>query len=192
MKINFIAGACVLFCVLVTSGCAYNRRAALAHRHAAVMDSLPPIVTTLPIRIVPSFEHRVLAWATKGMMEAHVSYNPNIAESLAPEILAFALIHEYAHLRLDHLPGFGNRPAAAVRQQEIDADCFAARFWATNDARVARAAAESFLSPSARRALGGYPTPKERAQVILDCLAEGSAEISEQIERPIEQPRSPY
>jgi hypothetical protein len=146
------------------------------------MDSLPRVVASLPVRIVPSFEHPVLAWSTVSMMESYVSYNPRIAEKLAPKVLAFALVHEYGHLQLNHILvlGFGGKSAAAIRRQELDADRFAARFWATNDATVAQAAAASFLSPAARRALGsekpsleaGYPTRKERAQVILDCLAE--------------------
>jgi hypothetical protein len=115
------------------------------------------------------------------MMETYVSYNPRIADKLPPDVLAFALVHEYGHLRLNHVRAFsfGEKSAAAIKQQELDADCFAARFWATNDTRVAHAAAASFLSPATSRALAsekpsreaGYPRPSERAQVILDCLA---------------------
>ncbi len=137
---------------------------------------------SLPVRIVPSFEHPGLAWSTVSMMDTYVSYNPRIAEKLPPDVLAFALVHEYGHLQLNHIDilSFGAKPAAAIRQQELEADRFAARFWATNDARVAQAAAASFVSPAALGALGsekpsreaGYPTRSERAQVILDCLAE--------------------
>ncbi len=170
-----------LLCALGLSACVYNR-AAPARSHAAVMYALPKGVKSLPVRIVPSFEHRVLAWSTVSMMDSYVSYNPRVAEKLPPEVLAFALVHEYGHLCLNHIQGFGfgKRSAAAIKQQELDADYFAARFWATNDARVAQVAAESFLSPAASRALrsenpsgeAGYPTRTERAHVIIDCLAE--------------------
>jgi Zn-dependent protease with chaperone function len=170
-----------LLCALGFSGCAQQHYATMARRHAAVMESLPAAVKSLRVDIVPSTEHPVLAWATAGMMQQYIAYNPRVAEQLPPEVLAFALVHEYAHLKLNHVgPLGGHRPAATVREQELVADRFAAKFWATNDARVAEAAAASFTSPAGRRALGseqksleaGYPTQKERAQVILDCLAQ--------------------
>lgn len=146
------------------------------------MDSVPAVVKALPVQIVPSSKHRVLAWSTAGMMERYVSYNPQIAKKLPPDVLAFALVHEYGHLQLNHVPSFGffMDSADAIKQRELDADRFAARFWATNNTRVAQAAAAAFLSPGSYRALGsekperaaGYPTPKERAQAILACLAE--------------------
>jgi hypothetical protein len=179
------AAACLaLLCALGFSGCAQQRYAALARRHAAVMDSLPAVVKKLPVAIVPSYEHPVLAWATAGMMDRYVAYNPRVAEQLPPEVLAFALVHEHAHLQLGHIAPFtGERSPATVREQELVADRFAARFWATNDARVAQAAVASFTSPAGRRALGseqkslaaGYPTRQERAQVILDCLAQAQS-----------------
>ncbi len=146
------------------------------------MDSLPAAMKSLPVQIIPSFQHPALAWSTAGMMESYVSYNPRIAEQLPSDVLAFALVHEYAHLHLKHIGPFssGNRSVATVREQEFAADRFAAQFWSTNDMRVAQAAAASFLSPAANRALGsekpslqaGYPTRQERAQAILDYLAQ--------------------
>ena len=146
------------------------------------MDSLPQVVKSLPIQIVPSFEHPVLAWSTVSMMGTYVCYNPRIADRLPPDVLAFALVHEYGHLWLNHVRvfRFGENSSAAIKQQELDADCFAARFWATNDTKVVQAAVASFLSATADGELGsekpsleaGYPTRRERAQVILDCLAE--------------------
>jgi hypothetical protein len=164
------------------SGCSHDRPAALARNHAAIMDSLPEAVRSLPVRIIPSFEHPVLAWSTAGMMDSYVSYNPRVAEKVPPKVLAFALVHEYGHLQLKHIGPFGfeEKSADAIKRRELEADCFAARFWARHDASVARAAADSFLSPAANAALGserpslqaGYPTRSERARGILDCLAE--------------------
>lgn len=122
------------------------------------------------------------------MLGSYVSYNPRIAVKLPSDVLAFALVHEYAHLQLNHITAldFDVKSAAATRQRELDADRFAAMFWATNDARVAQAAAAAFLSPASHRAFGsekpsleaGYPTRQERAQAILDCLAESQRSLS--------------
>lgn len=176
------AATLALLCILGVSGCTHSHQASAARDHAAVMNSLPAAVATLPVRIVPSFEHRVLAWSTAGMMEEYVAYNPRVSKRVPPEVLAFALVHEYGHLQLHHISflGVGNGAPATIKERELAADRFAVRFWATNDTSVARAAAESFMSPTASRVLGseipsdasGYPTRRERAQAILDCLAE--------------------
>ena len=164
-------------CTVGFSGCVHTHEA----NRSRIEEALPTILKSLPVQIVPSFEHPVLAWTTVSMMQSYVSYNPRIAEKLPPEVLAFALVHEYAHLRLKHVGAFFDaKSPAEVRSQELEADCFAARFWATNDTKVAQAAAGAFLSPTGQRALGsenlsiqtGYPTRKERAQAILDCLTE--------------------
>lgn len=181
------------FFALVLSGCIHHRQADLARTHSALMGSLPDSVKSLPIRIVPSYEHPVLAWTTVGMMDRYVSYNPSTAQKLPADVLAFALVHEYAHLRFNHVDalGLGAKTAAEIRQRELEADRFAARFWARHDPRVAQAAAAAFLSPAGHRALGpeeserdsGYPTRTERARAILACLAETREDA------PLENPR---
>lgn len=177
-----ISRVCVILLgALVLSGCTHNPRA-VPGAHSEIIDSLPEAVRSLPVRIIPSYEHPVLAWSTAGMMDRYVSYNPRVAKKLPTDVLAFALVHEFAHLHLHHIAPLdsGSRPAGVIRQRELEADRFAARFWATNDTRVAKAAAAAFLSPVAQRAFGselreteaGYPTRKERAQAILESLAE--------------------
>jgi Zn-dependent protease with chaperone function len=146
------------------------------------MNSLPPIVETLRVQIVPSSEHPVLAWSTAGMMSQYISYNPRIAAKLSPDVLAFALVHEYAHLHLKHVGPFESpKSPAEIRKNELEADRFAALFWATNNPQVAHAAAAAFRSPVAQKAFGsekrsleiGYPSREERAAAILDVIAGG-------------------
>lgn len=173
-------------CVLALTGCAQSQRT-----HSQVMNSLPPIIRTLPVDIVPSTRQPALAWSTAGMMEKYISYNPRIAAKLPTGVLAFALVHEYAHLHLNHIAPFESpKSPGEVRQRELEADRFAAKFWSTNDANVARAAASAFLSRAGQRALGsekrslqlGYPSREKRAKAILDALAESPQAAARQNE----------
>jgi len=170
-----------LLACLGLAGCFHGDRTGSTRTHKETMQSLPPAVASLPVEIVPSLKHPVLAWSTSGMMGSYISYNPRLAKRLPPEVLAFALVHEFGHLQLQHIErrASGDRSPSAIRQQELEADRFAARFWATHDPKVAAAAAAAFLSPTARKSLGsepssiraGYPTQAERAQAIRDYLA---------------------
>lgn len=160
---------------LALFGCAQNQK-----RHSDLINSLPPIVKTLPVPIVPSNEHPDLAWATSGMMNQYIAYNPRVAARLGSDVLAFAIVHEFAHLHLNHIGPFQSANSQdEIRRRELEADHFAARFWATNNVQVARAAAAAFRSPNAHKTFGsekrslnlGYPSREERAHAILDTLA---------------------
>jgi len=116
-----------------------------------------------------------LAVAAVDRAQPAIYYNPRLARRYGPELTRFFLAHEYGHLHFQHTRmGLSDLPAAArdsaLRIQELEADCYAAR----QEGAEARTATEMALRFFARlgpfRFDNEHPTGAQRASRVLMCL----------------------
>lgn len=109
-----------------------------------------------------------------------IYYNPVLMGRLGPELSAFFFAHEHGHIAArHHRPAWFERQGltpeqteAALRAQELEADCAAARQLADTRRESVLAALEFFRLQGARSFDGRHPTGSERAARIRACLPE--------------------
>lgn len=104
-----------------------------------------------------------------------IYYNPQLLKRFSPELGAFFMAHEYAHIALKHTrsgalrgePGSRNR---VLQVKELEADCLAA--FRLGDARrdAALAAVRFFTMLGDTRFDSEHPSGTERAKRILACM----------------------
>jgi hypothetical protein len=104
-----------------------------------------------------------------------IYYNPQAVEQAGPLVAAFFWAHEYGHINLDHMRRemFVANPYNHTwvrRSHEVEADCYAARYWAERDPRVIEAALWFFQNAIGSAQDRDHPTGYERAQYIRQCL----------------------
>lgn len=125
------------------------------------------------IRTVPSDTLSDLAVAFADSDDPVVYYNPRLMERYGPEISAFVLAHERAHIRLGH-----RRPVASMTRQalerllqtwELDADCLAAAWLARERPSALQAATNLFEQLGPRRLDGEHPVGSVRAARLIAC-----------------------
>lgn len=116
-----------------------------------------------------------LAVAAVDLPQPVIYYNPRMVRRYGPLLTRFFLAHEYGHIQQHHTrTGLGDfaEPArdSILRDQELEADCFAA----AQEGPDARAATEAALRFFARlgpfRFDAVHPTGAQRAARILLCL----------------------
>lgn len=125
------------------------------------------------IRTVPSDTLSDLAVAFADLDHPVVYYNPRLMERYGPEISAFVLAHERAHIRLGH-----RRPQAGVTGQalerllqgwELDADCLAAVWLARERPSALQAATTFFQQMGPGRLDREHPIGSARAAQLEAC-----------------------
>lgn len=108
-----------------------------------------------------------------------IYYNPVLLERLGPELSAFFLAHEYGHIHNGHTGGalLDEGELDQLRQQqELEADCYAARHLAGRNPAAVDAALRFFLRLGSRRFDAYHPTGSQRAAGILSCLPQHEAQ----------------
>lgn len=104
---------------------------------------------------------------------AVIYYNPLLLGRYQPDLQAFFLAYERAHVALGHRRGTalpidtGGR-ARHLREQELEADCFAAQLAASPTASLAAGRFFARQGPVANDA--EHPASSERAATIMGCV----------------------
>lgn len=116
-----------------------------------------------------------VAIAAVDLPEPAIYYNPQLMQRYGPLVGQFFLIHEYGHIAFHHsrrgLPESGRD--SVLRQQELEADCYAATWLGARHRAAAEAAVRFFarLGPFSFDAV--HPTGAQRVARILSCLPTG-------------------
>jgi hypothetical protein len=104
-----------------------------------------------------------------------IYYNPARFQRYGPELSTFFLAHEYGHIALHHtrtgldsLSDAGRD--AALRGQELDADCYAAIAIGPEHRPAIEAAIRFFTRLGPFRFDAVHPTGNERVQRLVSCL----------------------
>jgi len=104
-----------------------------------------------------------------------IYYNPARFQRYGPELSTFFLAHEYGHIALHHtrtgldsLSDAGRD--AALRGQELDADCYAAIALGQDRRTAIEAAIRFFTRLGPFRFDAFHPTGAERVQRLMACL----------------------
>ena len=136
----------------------------------------PSRVATAPrVREIADPSLRDVAVAVYDSANPVIYYNPDLMRHFGPELAAFFMAHEHAHIALRHTRAGALRADPSERnhlmqQKELEADCLAARTLG-HDARDASLAAVRFFARmGSRRYDMEHPTGTERAGNILRCM----------------------
>ena len=156
--------ACILSVAIICShlGLATGQSGALA-------SNMPRI------RTVPSDTLADLAVAFADPVDPVIYYNPRLLERFGPEISAFVLAHERAHVRLGHRrppPGgavAGEALERLLRTWELDADCLAAAWLSREQPSALRAATSFFQKMGPARVDREHPIGSARAAQLEAC-----------------------
>ena len=133
----------------------------------------PQFLQTPGIRTVPRDTLSDLAVAYADPDDPIVYYNPRLMERMGPEISAFVLAHERAHILLGH-----RRPQAGMAREalerllqswELDADCLAAAWLARERPSALEAATTFFLRMGPGRVDPEHPIGSVRAAQLEAC-----------------------
>jgi hypothetical protein len=106
-----------------------------------------------------------------------IYYNPQLMAQFSPELQAFFMAHERAHIELRHTRAAALRAEPAQRDQmlqakELEADCLAANRLGQQGRPAALAAVRFFARLGTRRFDSEHPVGQERASRILACMPE--------------------
>jgi hypothetical protein len=104
-----------------------------------------------------------------------IFYKPSLFRRYGPLLSRFFLAHEYGHIARQHsrfklttLQAYARD--SALRQQELDADCYAASLEGEDARNAAEAALRFFSRLGPFRFDSEHPTGAQRAAQILECL----------------------
>jgi hypothetical protein len=106
-----------------------------------------------------------------------IYYNPRLFRRYGPLLGRFFLAHEYGHIARHHTrAGLADLPEAVrdsvLRNQELEADCFAASQPGPQDREAAEAAIRFFTRLGPFRFDVEHPTGSQRTAQILSCMPE--------------------
>lgn len=104
-----------------------------------------------------------------------IYYNPSRFQRYGPELANFFLAHEYGHIALHHtregLTDLSDDSRdAALRGQELEADCWAAAHVGSEHRSAVEAAIRFFTRLGPFRFDAVHPTGAQRAEQLLRCL----------------------
>jgi hypothetical protein len=108
-----------------------------------------------------------------------IYYNPILMQQVGPNLAAFVMTHEFGHVRYGHTGGAlgtgkaqGSPDAARRQEQELEADCYAARILGETNPAAVRAAIQFFTTMGPFRFDSFHPAGAQRAAKLLSCLPE--------------------
>lgn len=132
-----------------------------------------PASQTSDIRTIASDTLRDLAVALADPSDPVIYYNPRLLKRFGPEISAYVLAHERAHIQLGH-----RRPRAGMNRQalerllqswELAADCLAAVSLARERPSALLAATALFQQMGPGRVDREHPSGNDRAAQLALC-----------------------
>lgn len=170
----------------------YSLSLAILLCHSGLVASQERIksLQTPNIRTVASETLTDLAVAFADSSDPVVYYNPRLMARYGPEISAFVLAHEYAHIQLGHrrpaTPGAGPRePLERVLQGwELAADCLAAAKLVRERPSALRAAIGLFERMGPDRVDREHPSGSARAAQLTACGRTMSGDLRSSSEGP--------
>jgi hypothetical protein len=127
------------------------------------------------VREIPDVALGDVAVAVYDSVRPVIYYNPTLMTRFGPELAAFFMAHEHAHITLKHTRSGALLTDPSTRdhllqQKELEADCLAARSLGT-EGRDASLAAVRFFSQLGDRSFDTeHPTGTTRAERILSCM----------------------
>jgi hypothetical protein len=126
---------------------------------------------------VPDESLRDVAVAVYDPVHPVIYYNPSLMQRFSPELGAFFMAHEHAHIALKHTraSALGADLAGRNRQlqgKELEADCLAARQLGSSRRDASLAAVRFFARLGTMQFDDEHPTGTERARKILSCMPE--------------------
>jgi hypothetical protein len=124
---------------------------------------------------VPDVSLRDVAVAVYDSVHPVIYYNPDLMRHFGPELAAFFMAHEHAHITLKHTRASALRAEPSERdhlmqQKEFEADCLAAKTLGNDGRDASLAAVRFFARMGSRRFDLEHPTGTERAGNILACM----------------------
>ena len=136
------------------------------------VDDLP---TTPVIREIADPALRDVAVAVYDSVRPVIYYNPVRMQHFEPEMRAFFLAHERAHIELHHTRASALRADAGQRDsllqaKELDADCIAAQRLGHEHAGTTMAAVHFFARLGDGHFDGEHPPGSVRAARLLACM----------------------
>jgi len=134
-----------------------------------------PLATAMEIREVADSNLRDVAVAVYNPAVSVIYYNPIILSRLGPDLSAFFMAHERAHIALRHSrsAALGLDPAGreqVLQEKELDADCLAARTLGNSGRTASLAAVRFFSRMGANRFDSEHPLGSDRAARIVTCM----------------------
>lgn len=121
-----------------------------------------------------------VALTTVSPSRSTIYYNPILMQQVGPNLAAFVMAHEFGHVRYGHTGGAlhtlhmraadGSPDAARRREQELEADCYAARILGETNPEALRAAIQFFTTMGPFRYDNLHPAGSERAAKLQSCL----------------------
>jgi hypothetical protein len=116
-----------------------------------------------------------VALATVDRSDPVIYYNPRLMNRYGPLLGEFFLAHEYGHLfhhhtRIRSPAASDNEYTAALRNQELEADCFAAERLGVRHREAIESAIRFFTRLGPFRFDAVHPTGAQRASRLLECL----------------------
>jgi hypothetical protein len=147
---------------------------------AALVSAGRP-VTTVPVetRVVEIADSslRDVAVAVYDSARPVIYYNPILMDRFSPELRAFFMAHEHAHIALRHTRASALRAEPGIRSRllqgkELEADCLATKRLGTARRDASLAAVRFFSRMGNTQFDAEHPTGTERARRILVCMSE--------------------
>lgn len=138
-------------------------------------ESEVPAAMTTEIREVADSNLRDVAVAVYDPAHSVIYYNPLILDRLGPDLAAFFMAHERAHIALQHSrsAALGLDPSSrdlVLQEKELDADCLAARELGAIGRPAALAAVRFFSRMGGNRFDSEHPLGSDRAARIVSCM----------------------
>lgn len=160
-----------LFSVAVTALAALMGAGQIAHTDVGTNSP------TLKVAMIEDATLRDVAVAVYDSIRPTIYVNPRLMQRFSPDLQAFFMAHERAHIELKHTRSGALRADVGTRDQllqlkELEADCLAATRLGTKGRKAAMAAVRFFGRLGTTQFDSEHPTGTVRARRILDCLAE--------------------
>jgi hypothetical protein len=128
------------------------------------------------IREVADGSLRDVAVAVYDSVHPVIYYNPTLMQQFGPDLAAFFMAHEHAHITLKHTRSGALRSSdpsqrdRLLQEKELEADCLAARRLGVDGREGAMAAMRFFSRLGDRSFDNEHPTGTARAAKILSCM----------------------
>jgi len=127
------------------------------------------------IREVADLSLRDVAVAVYDSAHPVIYYNPALMQRFGPDMKAFFLAHERAHIELRHTRASALRAEAGLRDsllqaKELEADCLAARRLGSERSGASMAAVHFFARLGGMHFDNEHPPGSARAARILACM----------------------
>jgi hypothetical protein len=147
----------------------------LAGTDLPMRADVPAVAPMARVRVIADVSLRDVAVAVYDPVHPVIYYSPVHMQRFGPELQAFFLAHEYAHLELRHTRAGALRADVGVRDhlfqaRELEADCLAAQRLGNGRRAASLAAVRFFGRLGATRFDNEHPSGTERALRVLECM----------------------